>query len=439
MIKLFGALLLLTLAPLAWPQGGAPAKIEQAEKPRSEAAAGTHALPAHGTVNVFLANKNGLVAVTDSMLSSNQGIVGYSQKLFKVDDRTICSIAGWYSDPGPAIRPDVASAPSYPAYLAVPQIMQGTISRVGDASGNLERKMRLLAGAFKISLLVVSYIDEIDGVTPTASTSQITVAGFDEKGTLEILRTDLVPILQNEKPVGYLEKKYQTVYVTQTTGLVPVFRGIDGTAQSILDGSYPSMASDPILGNFMSALARDKGKSLSLLDLEQVAKQIERRTSQQFPSKVGGKLQIAELSEGKVAKFDQPNSSLFHLPAIAFWADKGVGVSDSAWGLSFPSHTLVAFVLQANFSGVGSQPLDNIFFFETKFAHCKFTYQGSPRSIFDRSNTVVDSTLTLLPGADPNSNFVKQIKVDFPALAIIDKTKVSPSIGDRGERVTPPR
>ena len=66
----------------------------------------------HGTVNVFLVNKNGLVVVTDSRLSNAAGIVGNGQKLFRIDDRTICTIAGWYSDPGPVIRPDHEGDPS---------------------------------------------------------------------------------------------------------------------------------------------------------------------------------------------------------------------------------------------------------------------------------------------------------------------------------------
>jgi hypothetical protein len=68
------------------------------------------------------------------------------------------------------------------------------------------------------------------------------------------------------------------------------------------------------------------------------------------------------------------------------------------------------------------QPLDNLILFGATFTHCHLVYLGSPRSVFDRSNTIVDSDLILLPGADPNSNFVQQIKRDFPTLHIVDHT-----------------
>src|SRR5271168_5299533 len=56
----------------------------------------------HGTINILLANKNGLVAVTDSRLSSKGRAAGSAQKLFQLDDKTICTIAGAYLVPGPS-------------------------------------------------------------------------------------------------------------------------------------------------------------------------------------------------------------------------------------------------------------------------------------------------------------------------------------------------
>jgi hypothetical protein len=55
----------------------------------------------HGTINILLANENGLVAVTDSMLSTpdDRHYPGH-QKLFLIDDKTIATMAGSYSRPG---------------------------------------------------------------------------------------------------------------------------------------------------------------------------------------------------------------------------------------------------------------------------------------------------------------------------------------------------
>src|SRR5882724_6913774 len=69
----------------------------------------------HGTINIALGNENGLVVLTDSMVSVG-GVPRPdmpSQKLFKLDDRTICAIAGFASAAAtspPAVSPQ-ASVP----------------------------------------------------------------------------------------------------------------------------------------------------------------------------------------------------------------------------------------------------------------------------------------------------------------------------------------
>lgn len=57
----------------------------------------------HGTINVALANKNGLVVLTDSVLTDGSGhqLPESGEKLFKLDDRTVCSIAGFVSATAP--------------------------------------------------------------------------------------------------------------------------------------------------------------------------------------------------------------------------------------------------------------------------------------------------------------------------------------------------
>jgi 20S proteasome alpha/beta subunit len=59
--------------------------------------------PTRGTINILLANSNGMVLVTDSRASNRLGqkVKDRSQKLFKIDAAMVCSIAGFGSDPGP--------------------------------------------------------------------------------------------------------------------------------------------------------------------------------------------------------------------------------------------------------------------------------------------------------------------------------------------------
>lgn len=59
-----------------------------------------------GTVNIVLANPNGIVVVTDSNQTYKLGdeLFTYTlpgQKLFRIDERTVCTIAGFGSKPLP--------------------------------------------------------------------------------------------------------------------------------------------------------------------------------------------------------------------------------------------------------------------------------------------------------------------------------------------------
>ena len=61
-----------------------------------------------GTVNIVLANANGIVALTDSNQTGKSPSTGEpftsplpGQKLFRLDDRTVCTIAGFGSLPFP--------------------------------------------------------------------------------------------------------------------------------------------------------------------------------------------------------------------------------------------------------------------------------------------------------------------------------------------------
>jgi hypothetical protein len=417
--KLLVTHLLVVFATFTWSQRATSEKSSHSEA-NGTVASKNQARPSHGTVNVFLANKNGLVVVTDSLLSNDQGPVGVGQKLFQVDDHTICTIAGWYSDSGPVIRPDVASDPSYPARLMVPDIIRAFVSNGKLGQVSIERKMEMLSKLFRFSLLAVANVDEFAGVKPNASKSEITVAGYNN-GVIEIHQADLLPIIQDGKIKDYYIVNGVTISVNEKIGFVSVVRGISSTAQSLLNCSDLSMGIDPIIGSFRSSVANDRWRSLSIQDMEIIASEVALKTAKTFPGKVGGAQQIAALSNGRVSEFVQPIPATVRIPMTLFSVIDGAEMS-GAGGLFYVGSPQVAIMQGGKFSGGSSSPVDNIFLFRSAFNHCELTYGGSPRTIFDKSNTVVDSTLTLLPGADPNSNFVKQIRADFPDLNVIDQT-----------------
>jgi 20S proteasome alpha/beta subunit len=69
----------------------------------AEAFAQDAKMPLHGTVNIGFVNPQGIVLITDSMLSYNGKSEGFGEKLIRLDENTFVSIAGQYSDYGPML------------------------------------------------------------------------------------------------------------------------------------------------------------------------------------------------------------------------------------------------------------------------------------------------------------------------------------------------
>jgi hypothetical protein len=142
----------------------------------------------HVTVNIVLANPQGIVVVTDSMLSPNRFRAQRGQKLFQIDDRTICTVAGWYSSSGPTI-----DGVHYPSFTAVSNTIRWfTANNPGMAALSIQRKLEVLASVVRFGLETMSSVDAATGGSISLQPSQITLSGFD-RGLLKIARIDLVP------------------------------------------------------------------------------------------------------------------------------------------------------------------------------------------------------------------------------------------------------
>src|SRR5258706_9342798 len=101
----------------------------------------------HGTINVALGNENGIVVLTDSMLTAGaQQRPDPGQKLFKLDDRTVCAIAGFVSAAA-------VSAPPTSPPVAVPDLNTNTSAIIHEyirqsarqAPQTIAEKLRALA------------------------------------------------------------------------------------------------------------------------------------------------------------------------------------------------------------------------------------------------------------------------------------------------------
>jgi hypothetical protein len=368
---------------------------------------------AGGTVNIFLANGNGLVAVTDSRLSSNNVPVGYGTKLFKVDDKTICSIAGWYLSAGPTM-----DGVTYPAYSTVPNVIQTIVARYPSMSTlPITRKIEILSESVAFTLNIMERMAQAEGEPSNTEPSEITVA-MSDGNSLQIARTDIVPNRESGKVV------YRTIsHPVQTVHDVFVYSlaGKTEVGESILS-ERKLKPNDPILGYYYREIERDKGKSLSLVDMQQLAKQIERLTALDSPRLVGGPIQMANIDHGEARIIDKPEiPSTQRNPLFNYFGNGIINGVPNAYtgGIEVRGESMGFFLGYSHLSYV-KQDLNGLFIFDTVFDHCRLRYDGSSFFIFSKSNTVLDSTLELTGNANPNSAAVRKIRKDFPQLDIID-------------------
>ena len=387
----------------------------------------------HGTVNILLANGNGLSVLTDSRLSDDQGrpLPGEAQKLFKIDSHTICTVAGWYSNPGPRSNSiGERTISQFPALLRVPQLIDEFLSFADLDSQSLNRKVDLLTQLFAVAMLDQAYVDFVSGTEPNVSNSELTVAGYDNE-TLSIVQVNLVPQIVDGRILGYDVQKFPPQEVRPNGHLIWVVRGITELSKPILEGTNTSdpflielisrNANDPSLIRLRQSLVADGGASLSLKEMRRIAERLEAITSAAFPGLVGDNLQIAELSNRSVSAFVQPLSPENLPRRTTSTGIEGLRIEGPGLIMNAGSRN-VALAHDLEFQDA-AQPIDNVFYYRSRFDRCQLTFSGSPRTIFDKSNILTDSSLTLIGKADANSPFVKQLRMDFPKLEIIDKTR----------------
>jgi hypothetical protein len=368
----------------------------------------------HGTVNIVLANPQGMVVVTDSLLSSPNHAPSTGQKLFRIDDHTICAVAGWYSSGGPTV-----DGVHYPAFTAVSNIIRWfTAVNPSLASLPIENKIQVLARVVKFGLETMAAVDEASGDPLSDQPSQITLSGFDS-GQLKIAQVVLVPRLALRGAL--YEEQNVTVRVVKDV-LIYAVAGIPAVAAPILEHPNIPRPSDVILQMYADEMAKDGGKSLTLEEMEQVAKLLEFKTARRFPNVVGGLPEVAIIKDGKAEVIDspfEPDLEPAPSPAIILRITRPqfrarFGISVEGPGADFVEDGLL--------SGCEYQQLDHIFFFRTTFDHCVLYYNGTPNFIFDRSNTVIDSKLVLTFDTLFDSPGVREIRANFPDLPIEDQT-----------------
>jgi hypothetical protein len=402
-----------------------------------------------GTINVIAANEQGIVVLTDSMLSYkvNNGHGGWAprqvpgsyQKLFQIDDHTVCAFAGFASANTPAV-PDFLNNAS-----AIMGRYEGSLRRSGSIT--IAEKLELLDIVFSYYLRGVANMLELPG-SNSDYVVEFLVAGYDPDGTSKV--GSLILNMQPETAMSggsfldtvTLERKVIPVAGKGSAvmqGMIPlagggfiVVHGQPMLAMEILQQPV-GWVSDPAVAVY--ADSRTQGKPLTVEQMKALAISLKKRTSEREPT-VGGPNQIAVLRDGHIQSIDQPKFSPITATGFKFRIVANMGFENSRMPAAPMGEALVVspdlFTLsfKNSFKRV-QQHLDGAYFGGNVFRECRLLYNGG-RLQFEDSNEVYDSDL-ILSGVNRDTPEVKHLLNDFKWRHVYGpgETPKSPSTEDR--------
>ena len=350
----------------------------------------------HGTINVVLANQNGIVVLTDSMITAgDHQLPDPAKKLFKLDDHTVCTIAGFIAAPGPL--PDF-----YTSSAAIIEEYADQL-KVNPASG-IGEKLTSLGFLFTLDLSTIAGLRASTGSqAPTENYKFVlTIAGYDKDGIPKIGRI----VLETPPKGGFSDSAIQQRSITTVAKqLVWKLAGQPEIAEGLL--KYPTSADDDAIKIYAESMQENEGESLTVEQMTQLASKLAWHTAQVYRS-VGGPDQIAVLNGGHVVRIEQP---VFPKPGKAPF--QFMVVEDSFFGGA--THLLSSRSKQLflrNTFNRGQVQLDGQYFFANSFLTTDLVYDGGPL-YFDKSNHVAECRLVLGQHAKRDDERVQHLIHDF--------------------------
>jgi 20S proteasome alpha/beta subunit len=369
-----------------------------------------------GTVNIAISDANGLVLLTDSA-ESHQDADGWHhtwpvQKLFRLDDRMVCSIAGFGAEKG---WPE----PKMNTYVS------GIIAEVRDqlAQKPVEEFDAKLSA---VGFLVANYLDILANrqevmskpggpINPDNYRFEVIGAGYDRDGTLRLkkLIVALSSIPQRDG-TRFWTHTVTSEEATTKSGLTHLLAGIPYVSRDILE--HPAaFAHSPAVARYAQFRAAKSGKQLELRELSALAREMARQTSRdpRFNGFVGGPDQIAILAGGRIQELEQP---AFPEPPRPMKLNLIVNVEVTGPVPLIPASGTYLLWIRSNFIRARNPALrlDNQFFYGCEIRDSIVEYGGGLTD-FGPTNKISDTML--LPGhGGPDSSVenITRISRSFP-------------------------
>jgi len=373
-----------------------------------------------GTVNIVLANANGIVVLTDSnqtgKLPSGEPFTGSlpGQKLFRLDDRTVCTIAGF----------GAASLPGFPEFTSsAAGVLDKYTEELRRSGGthSFREKLTTLAFLFDMQLSGIGNLQHLEQAQVGDYGFELILAGYDLDGAAKLGKLVISASLSTNGIFSPVIKQ-----LTQTSvgrELIYETAGIGSAAVSNIL-TYPAQfAEEPEIERYAKSKRLDNGSSLTTDEMDALAKSLVRHSalvnSHYVNGKVwwpvGGSNQVAILRNGSVNKIEQGTLGFEprRLNMKPFGISMGLTLSNGGRPdiiLSLVQPGLIGLYLKMQF--VGSVVLDNGYYFEDDFRNGTLYYSGGVLA-FDRSNRITNCILKLGPHVDRKSPDVQKLLTEF--------------------------
>jgi hypothetical protein len=359
----------------------------------------------HGTINVALGNKNGIVVLTDSMLTDGGGHQSAQpgQKLFKLDDRTVCSIAGFASATAPIPDLNASTSAIIREYVreSAPQSRQ-----------SIAERLKALAFLFDNQLAAIANVRDAGGYTTpiNAYAFQLIIAGYDIDDKPKIGRITLGITKDHESLIANIETA-EVVDVKEK--LVWRLNGMPEVAARILQHPDTSIR-DEVFAQYAADLRASDGSSLTVEQMVELAKRLAYYTGKAYPE-VGGPNQIAVLQPSHAMRIEQqvfpdPGKSLIAfslMVASTFQGENSVVFR----------HKARVILVRCSIASMKWE-LDDNFFIGTTFTDSVLTYGGG-RVNLGNTNKVINSVLLVGPLVRPDTDDLRRLSKAFPWLRVV--------------------
>lgn len=364
----------------------------------------------HGTLNLCIGNKNGVVVATDSCATKVDGagnVIGREynhQKLFQLDENIVVAIAGYN-------RASVKFAPEFIAPAA------GIILDYLDQIKNRNHKPTYTEAVISLSHLMSFHLTSVANVK-LFSEGRISKGDYIFQMLIVGRDGDKVKItkihLSLEVQLGSQGLPYLNSVIANTSesvvnnDLTFVTAGYDLIASQIL--KEPKRYKSKVIERYACLLEKRKTSEMSVPEMLEMVKAIMDVTGQANPG-VAPPIQTAVFTPGRTDT-NIPSFPIVERPHLRFSLFIGGGISGMPLEKAIKTDAPMLFI-SSRFERSVVPLTEQYFYFDSKFVNCSILLNSNRFSFIRNNNTVEGSELVLSKNVDMGNIEIQSLISNF--------------------------